>query len=581
MSTRTTILEEDSEGRLDPGEEGLTLFVLSPDSFACLSLEGRTEVSIGRSTGCDVHLDDPMASRRHARLLAEPPHLAIEDLGSANGTRVRGTLLRGAPSPLEVGEAVMIGTTVLVVEQSRGAATDRRHLWSHAYFEGRLREECNRARATGAPFAVVRLHLEQPLTWIRAVPALARDVRPPHFFAAYGPNEYELLLHESSVERVQTLVEAVRGGFRALGVGTTAGTAWFPRDGRSGDALLERANAELRPAPPPPSAVDGEISSPAMRGVRDLANRAAGSDISVLLLGETGVGKDVMARNIHRLSPRRDRPFLALNCAGLTESLIESELFGYTKGAFTGAVQSKPGLLETAQGGTVFLDEIGDMPPTIQARLLRVIETRQVLPVGGLTARPIDVRFLAATNRDLEIDVEREIFRRDLFFRLNGITLSIPPLRERRQEILPLARAFLAQAASVAGLHPVPSLTAEACELLEDYDWPGNIRELKNIAERALVLCEDQVIDLEHLPVEKIRGWTPAPPSARAPSANESSDSGSSEPDSEKKRILDALAVCAGNQSRAAKLLGMARRTFVSKLDLYGVPRPQKDKRGG
>jgi DNA-binding NtrC family response regulator len=326
--------------------------------------------------------------------------------------------------------------------------------------------------------------------------------------------------------------------------------------------------------------------SPAMQRVTEMAGRAAAANINIVILGETGVGKEVMAQMLHRLSPRADRPMVSLNCAGLTESLIESELFGHERGAFTGATASRPGLLETAPGGTVFLDEIGEMPAKVQATLLRVIETREVLPVGGRKPHPIDVRFIAATNRDLENESSRGTFRQDLYFRLNGMSVTIPPLRQRRSEIPELARFFVAQACQGAGRQELP-ITAAAMTLLEQYSWPGNIRELKNVIERAVVLCDAAEIGPEQLPAEKVRSQPEAPSDVDTATGGPEGDSGLTKPvlrSVERQRIIDALAACAGNQSRAARMLGMPRRTFISKLDAYGIPRPQKkgfaDERG-
>ncbi|HSS02688.1 MAG TPA: sigma 54-interacting transcriptional regulator, partial [Kofleriaceae bacterium] len=312
---------------------------------------------------------------------------------------------------------------------------------------------------------------------------------------------------------------------------------------------------------------------------------------------ETGAGKEVLAETIHRLSPRRDAPFLRLNCAALSETLLESELFGHERGAFTGATHGKPGLLETANGGTVFLDEVGELAMSTQVKLLRVLEEREVLPVGGLKPRPIDVRFVAATNRDLEAEIERRTFRQDLYFRLCAATLVIPPLRERISEIPGLARTFSEAAARDMG-RAAPVLGGDALAALEVYPWPGNIRELRNMIERAVLLCGTGPIGLQHLPLEKMRATLAparAPAAASAPIATRAAampseaDGAAAEPERplraivreqvesvERQRIVDALTRAAGNQSVAAKLLGMPRRTLVKRLAAYNIPRPRR-----
>jgi len=308
----------------------------------------------------------------------------------------------------------------------------------------------------------------------------------------------------------------------------------------------------------------------AMQKVHALAERAAAGTINVLITGETGVGKELLAETVHRASPRRDGPYVCLNCAALSETLLESELFGHERGAFTGAVAAKPGLLETAAGGSLFLDEVGELPLATQAKLLRVIETREVTRLGSVKPRRIDVRFIAATNRDLEAEVGRGAFRQDLYFRFNGITLTIPPLRARVDEIRYLAELFARQICRDLGRAP-PVLPPAIIGLLESYAWPGNIRELKNVVERAVLLSSSPIIGPEHLPLDKLSpGTAPgSPPSPRVDTQKMSAPT-------ERDKIITALNACAGNQSRAAEMLGMPRRTFVNKLDLYKIPRPKK-----
>ncbi len=317
----------------------------------------------------------------------------------------------------------------------------------------------------------------------------------------------------------------------------------------------------------------------AMARVHALAQRIARSQINVLLLGETGVGKEVMARAIHRLSPRVDGPFVGINCAAVSDALFESELFGHEKGAFTGATQTKLGLIESAHGGTLFFDEAGEMPLSTQAKLLRVLETREVMRVGGLRTREVDVRFVAATNQNLEDDVRTGRFREDLYYRLNGISLVIPPLRERVTEIPELTRRFIEESARDAGLPDPPVVSPEAARWMEEYAWPGNIRELRNAVSRAVILASTGVIGPEHLQEERYQPATrgEAPSAPEPPPPDEPVITGLSSADlEERQRIIDALEACGGNQTRAARVLGIARRTLTTRLDRLALPRPRK-----
>ncbi|HVT08234.1 MAG TPA: sigma 54-interacting transcriptional regulator [Polyangia bacterium] len=372
--------------------------------------------------------------------------------------------------------------------------------------------------------------------------------------------------------------------------------------------IVQRRTApvsDARPETLPGSITATESPAPprgvAMQRVHALAERAAAGTINVLITGETGVGKELLAETVHRASPRRDGPYVCLNCAALSETLLESELFGHERGAFTGAVQAKPGLMETAAGGTLFLDEVGELPLATQAKLLRVLETREVTRLGSVRPRRVDLRFIAATNRDLEAEIVRGTFRQDLYFRLAGITLTIPPLRERLDEIRPLAETFARQICRDLGRAP-PIFPAPILMLLESYPWPGNVRELKNIVERAVLLNSGAVIGTEHLPMEKLSRPVPPPPARMTPPVLDAYplsgmtprqvDAGRVDVPSpvraargatnaaERERIIAALNACAGNQSRAAKLLGIPRRTFLTKLDGYGIPRPKKGSAG-
>jgi two-component system response regulator AtoC len=314
-------------------------------------------------------------------------------------------------------------------------------------------------------------------------------------------------------------------------------------------------------------------SGPAMQSVMAMVERVADSDVGVLLRGESGVGKEVIARELHRRSSRRTKTFVKVNCAALPADLLESELFGHERGAFTGATSTKAGLLESADGGTFFLDEVGELSMAIQAKLLRVLEAREVMRIGALRPHPIDVRFISATNRDLLELCRARGFRADLYHRLNGISLTLPPLRERRGEVASLARLFVARACEALG-RPVLGISATTLARLEQYPWPGNVRELRNTMDRAVLLCPLHEIAPEHLKLEPDidrSGFASVPPSQPM-----SSDLRHDLAEIERARIAAALAENGGNQTKTAAALGISRRTLLSRLDAHGFPRPRK-----
>jgi two-component system, NtrC family, response regulator AtoC len=321
------------------------------------------------------------------------------------------------------------------------------------------------------------------------------------------------------------------------------------------------------------------VEDPMPDRVSAFVKEIARSMVNILIQGETGVGKDVLASTLHVLSGRSG-PLLRVNCAALTETLLESELFGHEKGAFTGAVASKAGLLEAATNGSVFLDEIGELSLGIQAKLLRAVEAREILRLGSTRPIAIDVRFIAATNRDLPAEVALGRFRQDLYFRLDGVSLRIPPLRERPGLIGPLALRFLDEATRNLGRPPV-QVAPELFAALEAYDWPGNVRELKAVIERALLLARGGELATRHLafsprPHEVETSPLGVPVSAPAATAPfELEQMLSKEERADRDRVVAALEECAGNQTRAAKLLGISRTTLVNKLAMYRIPRPR------
>jgi transcriptional regulator with PAS, ATPase and Fis domain len=397
---------------------------------------------------------------------------------------------------------------------------------------------------------------------------------------AYGPRQYELLLPHATPDAAKKTLEDLAESFADAKITYRSAVAHYPADGISAAKLLERACQGLHPGMA--NQVDSQeiiLVAPAMRALFRVAKDAAKSNINILIIGETGTGKEILAETIHDASSRSRKGLLSLNCAALAENLIEAELFGYEKNAFTGAAQAKPGLLETAPGGTVFLDEVGELPLSLQAKLLRVIETRTLIRVGGITKRTVDVRFVSATNRNLRRAVEAGQFRRDLYFRLNGITLEIPPLRERQTEIALFAERFAAEMARDLG-RSTPTFSPKAVALMRAYAWPGNIRELRNVMHRAVLLCPlGEEIAPDHLPRELMEATFTAPavavPFDRVP-LSETREMPTSKDNDDKQRVLDALVQTAGNQTAAAKVLGMGRTAFVNRLNLYGIARPRK-----
>ena len=292
------------------------------------------------------------------------------------------------------------------------------------------------------------------------------------------------------------------------------------------------------------------------RGVLRKATQVAATDTTVLVTGASGTGKEVVARFIHAASARRSRPFIALNCAALPEQLLEAELFGYERGAFTGAHQAKPGQVELASGGVLFLDEVTEMSLSAQAKFLRVLQEREFQRLGGTRLVKANIRVIAATNRDLRKAVERGDFREDLFYRLGVFDIQIPPLRERPADIVPLSETFLQEIGRSFG-RPPAGLTREARQALLQYDWPGNVRELRNVLERATILCEGALIDAEHLALQ---------PAARS-SRNDTTDLSALEHTT----IAKVLQECRGNKTRAARRLGLSRTQLHLRVRKYGL----------
>ena len=303
----------------------------------------------------------------------------------------------------------------------------------------------------------------------------------------------------------------------------------------------------------------------AMAGVFKVLGRVAGSDISVLIEGRSGTGKELLARAIHKNSPRWNKPFRPVNCAGLSETLLESELFGHIKGAFTGAASDRKGLFEVADKGTMFLDEIGDMPLNMQAKLLRVLEDGVVVPVGSSKQMVVDVRVISATNQDLTRLVEEKKFRQDLYFRIKGVSVTVPSLRDRSEDIPQFADYFITEAASQTG-SKVKGITDSALAILSNYDWPGNIRQLRNCIRTMVVMTDSEILDVADIPPE-----IHSPIQLTGTSAAKTDLGGVSLGELEKQAIVDTLKRTGNNREKAAKILGIGERTLYRKIKEYGL----------
>lgn len=327
--------------------------------------------------------------------------------------------------------------------------------------------------------------------------------------------------------------------------------------------------------------------SPAMKQVDNMIHLAAPTDSAVLIRGESGTGKEIVAKSLHHLSPRRNKRYVAINCASIPENLLESQLFGHEKGAFTGADRTKAGLIELAHGGTLFLDEIGELPLALQAKLLRVLQEREIQRVGGLHPISVDIRLVAATNRSLRRAIAEKEFREDLYYRLNVIEIKLPPLRERTGDVPMLVEHFIEKISRRMN-RPPPSIAPEAVEALEDYAFPGNVRELENIIERCIVLCSQNSIELEDIPPDIRRavqygldrnaalhdsgGFTAVTPEMEAAAKTEQeTDFRTARDNFERDFLQKALSAAKGNVSEASRMTGLSRRHFYEKLEKLGI----------
>jgi len=527
-----------------------------------IEVRDHDEVVFGRAPDCTVVVDDDRVSRRHLAVRWRDGALTARDLGSRNGSLLNGRPLVGERG-LSPGDELACGPARATV--LGGPRRTERLLGEYALWR-RLLEEVERAARFRRALALIGLRVEGASG--AAAEAIAARLGRIEYVGEWAPGLFVAILPESDRARATQVAGELERAARAVGAtATVLGVAAVPEDGTSPDQLVGVALGEAAggnesardEAAAPPSLV---VADPAMERALELARRAAQSDLTVLVLGETGVGKELVAAEIHRNSARRAGPFVRINCAALPASLVEAELFGHERGAFTGADRRRVGIIESAHGGTLLLDEVGELPAAVQAKLLRVLEERRLSRVGSTEEVRVDVRFVAATHRDLEAEVRRGAFREDLYFRLSAFVLEVPPLRERPRDLAPLAAAFAQKSAARLG-RPAPSLTPAFVEALRRYPWPGNVRELRNVIERAVVLAEGSALGPEHLP-ERLGGDTPrtsAPPGELPARIDEL----------ERQSLVEALRATNGNRTHAARHLGISRRALLYKLKKHGL----------
>ena len=582
----------------EPLERAPSLVLTDPSGARFVRLPSGGALRVGRSAPSEVVVPSPYLSREHASFALEGGHVRVVDIGSKNGVLVRGAAVREAL--LSAGDEVMLGpvrVSVLWLDADERSQTLRGHDWLASLLEA----EVTRARFFGRALSL--LHVRGEGVPAGALGAFVRTlVRPVDRVALYGHEGVDVLLPEARAEdalfTASSIAAARREGLGALSVGVST----FP-DQASSEELLEAAREASRRATPKQRVVRASsaqaggaapaelvATSASMRALLEKVGRVAHTPAPVLLVGETGSGKEVVARLVHERSPRATKPFVAVNCGALPEHLVESTLFGHERGAFTGAVAQAAGVFEAADGGTVFLDELGELPLSAQAALLRVLETKRVTRVGSTRELAAEFRVVAATHRDLEEMVREGRFREDLYYRLSTFTFVVPPLRARPDDLEPLVELFLRRAREQVGARAT-GLSPHALAVLRAYAFPGNVRELRNAVDYAAITCDGEVVEAHDLPDRVARAV--AAPLARAAVTEASDDLARTDErgadarfeesqegsyserlaDAERAILLGALRQVGGRLPAAAERLSMPLRTLKYRLKHVGLRR--------
>ncbi len=575
-------------------EKQISLMLYSRDGIQVIPLVEGVCVVIGRSPPADVAIRDNSLSRLHVCVELLQGEVWVNDLESTNGTWVNGAQVERAK--VDLGVELMFGAVLATIQKAAPLETRSLGVANHDDFLASVSAEINRAKMYSRSLSLVMFSSgkkEAPHV-SRWFPEVQTFLRPFDRVAFYSANTVEILLPELDEGQAKKIAAEILAQTPYL----LGAIAVFPVHAVSAEALLEATRTAMgRTHSAPPLQIaeaaftsvstsdkglevsqSAVIQSAAMREIFKTIHKVASSSIPVLVNGETGTGKEVVARAIHANGNRKNKPIRCVNCGAIPSQLVESTLFGHERGAFTGATSQVKGVFESAEGGTVLLDEIGELPPSAQASLLRVLDTKRISRVGSTKEIEVDARVIAATHKNLEAMVQRGEFREDLLYRLNTMTLRVPPLRERIEEIEPLARHFM-QRANEANQSQVDSIDEDALQHLLQYSWPGNVRELRNAIERAVVIAQDNVITLEDLP-ERVREMgcvarsrdgdekvEPAFPKEGQDCVNLRAEVQRFESE----LILRALKVASWDRNLAARNLGVPLRTLSRKMQQYGI----------
>ena len=562
-----------------PRQHRLSLVIYHDGGSLVVPLLRNGALTVGRTQDADVVVRESSLSRRHARFTWREEGVWVEDLDSTNGTFVGGRRIgRALVAPAD---EISLGSVVASLHMLDPESAVQ-PVVEEPVFESWLRGAVARARANGTSVALLMLHelgeqRSQMGSWL---PRVRGQLRGTEQLGLYAPGWLVIGRENADDESALSFARACVAAGGEVGAELGCGVALAPEhESRAANliGLVRELSDEARPASPviTPSSRSKEFSmrglviqSPRMRALYEHARRAAQSRMPVLIYGETGAGKELVARAVHESGVRAGKPLLTINCGSLPQTLAESVLFGHERGAFTGADRRHVGLFESADGGTVFLDEVGELPLATQASLLRAIEAQRVRRVGSSHETSVDVRILAATNRELDQMCKQGLFRSDLLFRLNAIELHVPPLRERADEIEPLALHFIS-ALKRDGRPGPTGFSAQALQKLQRHSWPGNVRELRNVVERAVVLARGMRIEAEDVHVQ------PAPAASastlRVPALPGEASLKDRVRAYEGELIVDALRHHGWNQTETARHLGLPIRTLAHKIKQLGL----------